>query len=233
MALIIILGITSRVDAQIRKTVHGNKIVTTEERKTKVFSGIKVSSGIDVFLRQGDENGTLKVEADENLHEYIRTEVKDGILNVYTDANIRSAEMKRVYVTIKEPGYIKTTSAGNVIGESPIHTGNIKLSSTSAGDIKLELFASEVKVDISSSGDITLAGEADRLVADLSSAGDLNAYDMKVVEADVSVSSAGNADLTVLKRITAKASSAGKINYSGNPEYVDAHSSSAGRIHKR
>ena len=112
-------------------------------------------------------------------------------------------------------------------------TDNIKLSATSAGDIKLELYAREIKVDINSSGDITLTGEADLLDADLSSAGDLNAYELKVREADISVSSAGDADITVSERITARASSAGDINYRGNPKYVDAHSSSAGGVHNR
>jgi hypothetical protein len=74
---------------------------------------------------------------------------------------------------------------------------------------------------------------ADLLKADLSSAGNLNAFDLKVREADISVSSAGDADINVSERITARASSAGDINYMGDPKYVDAHSSSAGGVHKR
>ena len=89
------------------------------------------------------------------------------------------------------------------------------------------------KLDISSSGDITLNGEADKLNANLSSAGDLNAYELEVREADVSASSAGDADITVSERLTARASSAGDINYRGNPKYIDAHSSSAGGVHKK
>lgn len=233
MVAVICFVIISCVNGQMRKTVHGNNKVTTQERKTESFSGIKVSTGIDVYLKQGEENGTLKVEADENLHEYILTEVRNGILNVYTEVNIREAERKRVYVTMKEIRSISTTSAGDVIGETPVKTDNIKLSATSAGDIKLELYAKNIEADINSSGDMTLTGEADLLNADLSSAGDLNAYELTVREADISVSSAGDADITVTERVTARASSAGDINYRGDPKYVDAHSSSAGGIHKR
>jgi hypothetical protein len=71
------------------------------------------------------------------------------------------------------------------------------------------------------------------LRADLSSAGDLNAYELQTREAEISVSSAGDADINVSERINARASSAGDINYRGDPKYVDAHSSSAGGIHKR
>jgi hypothetical protein len=229
---IAILSITACVNGQWYKTVWGNKKVVTKERKTESFTGIKVSTGIDVYLKQGD-NETLTVEADENLHEYIITEVRNGVLNVYSEANIRDAERKRVYVTMKEIKSIVTTSAGDVYGETPVKTDKIELSASSAGNIKIEVTAKEIEVDISSSGDMTLTGEADILKADLSSAGDLNAYDLKVREADISVSSAGDADIYVSEKLTARASSAGDVNYKGDPRYIDVHSSSAGGVHKR
>jgi hypothetical protein len=83
------------------KLLEGNRKVVTRERKTDSFTGVKVSSGIDVYLKQGN-NEAVSVEADENLHEYILTEVRNGVLNVYSEYNIRDAERKRVYVTMKE-----------------------------------------------------------------------------------------------------------------------------------
>lgn len=226
------LSIVACSQAQMRPNVRGNGDVVTKERKTESFTGVKVSSGIDIYLKQGD-NESMSVEADENLHEYIITEVRGGVLNVYTDANIREAERKRVYVTMKQVNSVRTTSAGDVVGQTPVKTDRLELSASSAGDIKLEVYAREIDVNISSSGDITLTGEAEKLSGDLSSAGDLNAYDLLVKEADLSASSAGNADINVSERIRARASSAGDINYMGNPKYVDAHSSSAGSIRKR
>jgi len=232
LVIILTLGITACVDGQIRRTVYGNNHVVKKERDAGNFSGLRVSSGIDVYLKQtGDES--IVVEADENLHEYIMTEIRDGILNVYTEANIREAEMKRVYVTMKDINSLKTTSAGDIIGETPVKTEKLELSASSAGDIKLEVYAKEIEANISSSGDVTLTGEVDILDAGLSSAGDLNAFGLEVREADVSASSAGDADISVSERLTARASSAGDINYRGNPKYIDAHSSSAGGVHRK
>lgn len=232
MAGLLIIGVTACVNGQIRRTVYGNKQVVTKERTAGNFTGLKVSTGIDVYLKQGSKE-TISVEADENLHEYIVTEIKNGVLNVYSDANIRSAARKRVYVTMNDIRSIQTTSAGDILGETPVRTDELKLSASSAGNINLEVYAKKIGIDISSSGDMTLNGNADMLTASLSSAGDLNAYELEVKEAEVSVSSAGDADINVSDRLTAKASSAGDINYRGNPSYVDAHSSSAGGIHKR
>jgi hypothetical protein len=230
--LLICLGITSCVNGQMRKTVTGNHDVVRKERTAGSFTGIKVSTGIDVYLTQGDKMN-LVVEADENLHEYIMTEVKNGILNIYTDANIRQAERKRVYVSMKEINSLSSTSAGDIYGETPVRTDNLKLSASSAGDIKLEVYADNVEARISSSGDITLTGEAQTLNANLSSAGDLNAYNFKVKDADLNVSSAGDANVYVTEKLNARASSAGDIYYKGDPRYIDGHSSSAGGIHKR
>jgi len=229
---IAILSISACTQAQWNKTIRGDGNVITKERSAENFTGIKVSSGIDVYLTQGDKMA-ISVEADANLHEVIITEVRGGVLNVYTDANIREAERKRVYVTMRAINSVSTTSAGDVVGQTPVKSDKLELSASSAGDIKLEVYAKTIRIDLSSSGDMTLTGEADFMDADLSSAGDLNAFDLKVREADISASSAGDADIHVTERITARASSAGDINYTGNPKYIDSHSSSAGGIHKR
>lgn len=230
--IILCLGITACANGQFRKTVHGNGKVVSKERTPEKASGVRASSGIDIYLTQGNKP-RLVVEADENLHEYILTEVSNGVLNVYTDANIRDAEMKKVYVTLEEINTISASSAGDVVGETPVKTDDLKISASSAGDIKIEVYAESIDANISSSGDVTLSGEADVLEADLSSAGDLNAYNLKVREADVSVSSAGGADILVTDKLIARASSAGDINYKGDPKNVDAHSSSAGGIHRK
>lgn len=223
---------TACVNGQMRKTVTGDRNVVTRERKAGGFNDLRVSSGIDVYLKQGG-NESITVEADENLHEYIITEINGDVLNVYTEANIRSAERKRVYVTMTDIRSLRTSSAGDLIGETPVKSDFLELSASSAGNIKLEIYAKEVDLDISSSGDMTLSGKVDVLEANLSSAGDLNGYDLEVKEADISASSAGDADITVSEKLTARASSAGDINYRGNPKYINTHASSAGGIHHK
>lgn len=232
LTLTVVFLIVACSHAQNRKTVYGNNKVITKVREAGSFNGLRVSSGINVYLKQGDKEA-ITVEADENLHEYILTEIEGGVLRVYTEVNIRDSEDKKVYVTMKDISSVKASSAGDVIGESAVKSDELELSASSAGDIKLEVNVRELKIDISSSGDMTLSGEADILEANLSSAGDLKAYNLKVREADIAASSAGDADVNVTERLKARSSSAGDIRYDGNPKYADIHSSSAGSIHKR
>ena len=231
-ALMVLFFTACREITMSTRSVEGNKNVVTRERTAGNFSAIKVSAGIDVYLSQGDRQA-ITVEADENLHDYIMTEVRDDVLHVYTDVNIRDAEMKRVYVALQEVTYIETSSAGDVIGETPVNSDELRLSASSAGNITLEVHAKTVNADISSSGDIILSGDADILRADVSSAGDLKAFDLRVREAGVLTSSAGSAEINVSEKLTAKASSAGDINYIGDARIIDAYSSSAGGVHKK
>jgi hypothetical protein len=88
------------VNCQPRKTVTGNKKVISRERSAGEFTGVSTSTAIDVVLSQGEKNA-ITVEADENLHEYILTEVRNGTLYIFTEVNIKDAEMRRVHVTMR------------------------------------------------------------------------------------------------------------------------------------
>ncbi|HJX72260.1 MAG TPA: head GIN domain-containing protein [Bacteroidales bacterium] len=214
------------------ESVSGNGHVVEETRSAGDFHSLKVSSGIDVFINQG-ENEFLRLEADENLLEHIKTEITDGELKIYTDVNIRMAKSKKVYLGYKQLKSIHISSAGDVNGENAMHSNDLKLRLSSAGDLKLEVIADEIDLDISSSGNVTLAGKTGYLKAGLSSAGNLNAFDLQAARADVSVSSAGDARIYVTDEARFKCSSAGDIVYRGNPKILDMHTSSAGDIRKK
>jgi len=120
-----------------------------------------------------------------------------------------------------------------VVAKTVIKSDELTLVTSSAGDIKLDVDVQKLECKISSAGDITLTGNTDELEANLSSAGDLNAFELTARVAKVSVSSSGDADITVKEKLWARASSAGDITFKGNPPEVDAHSSSAGNINRK
>jgi len=233
--LLIILAIVpaNQANGQFFGSVVGNGKIVSENRDIRTtFTGIRVSSGIDIILAQGN-NQSVRVEADENIIENIVTKVESGVLKVYFDRSINFTGNRKVYVTMKDIEQLSTSSAGDIIGNGLLRCDNLSLKATSAGDIKLELKAERIEVNISSSGDIDLMGECDIMEANLSSAGDLNATDLKTREVDITVNSAGDATIYVTEKLEARASSAGDIRYQGNPEYVNAYASSAGSIRKR
>jgi hypothetical protein len=210
--------------------ISGNGNVVKETRDVTGFTGVHVSSGIDVYLSEGDQYEVV-VEADENLIEVIETDLKGDMLVVGTDqVNIRRAEAKRVHVTLPHLKELKISSAGDCKGQTPFHCGDLRLSISSAGDMSLEVEADRIVLDISSSVDAKITGKANLLDASLSSAGDLDAYDLEARSVEVNVSSAGDARVFATEEISMSASSAGNIYYRGDPKVVHSSTSSAGGI---
>jgi hypothetical protein len=216
----------------LRETVYGSGNVVSEKRSVSSFDEIKVSSGIDVFITQGNKEA-LEVVADDNLLEFIKTEVSSGCLRIYTDVNIRHSKSREVHLVYRQLRSINISSAGDVKGTNKMKANDLDIHLSSAGDLELTVSADQINCDISSSGDAHISGTADELDADLSSAGDLYAYDLIVKKARVQVSSAGNARIHATEEVYLKASSAGDIYYMGNPHTIHTNTSSAGSIIKR
>ena len=227
---IISLLIPSCILGGLASGVYGNGEVVEEVRELDGFTGIIVSSGIDVYLTQ-DDVFSVKVVADENLMEIIKTEVNGRMLNVGVDKRrIRRAESKKVYVSLPELDKLRISSAGDCEGETSFSCTELDIEISSAGDLKLDVEADEIHVNISSSGDARLSGSVNELRATLSSAGDLNAYDLKAKRVDVNVSSAGDAKVYASEELNMVSSSAGNIHYKGKARILQSNKSSAGDI---
>jgi hypothetical protein len=231
LLFLLVLG-SSSCYFNTKETIYGSGNVVKDDREIDDFTGLKVSSGIDVIIRQGQEV-SLELEADDNLHDAIITRVDDNTLKIYTEKNIRRARSKKVYLVYKDLNSIRISSAGDVKGENTLDTDHLDIDLSSAGDLDLDVEAQKITCDISSSGDARLSGQADILRASLSSAGDLYAYDLKTRKADVSCSSAGDARVYATEEFNLRSSSAGSIYYKGGGQVVNSRTSSAGSIVKK
>jgi hypothetical protein len=213
-------------------SISGNGNIIKQSREVTEFTGIKVSAGIDVLLTQG-QTVSVDVEADENLQEWIRTEVKGSVLHIYSEKNIRMAKSKKVFVTCNTLDRIEISSAGDINSVNKFNVDKLSIEMSSAGDLHFEVEANEINISISSAGNAYMKGKTNVLKADLSSAGDLNAFDLEARTGDISVSSAGSARVFVTEEASFYSSSAGHINYKGEPKIKSIHTSSAGSVNKK
>lgn len=224
---------TSCIIEGFNNGISGNGNVVEETRDISGFTGVKLSSGIDVILSEGD-HFEVRVEADENLIDVIETSLNGKMLVVGTEnVNIRNAKSKKVHVTLPKLSALKISSAGDCRGKTLFHCDDLELGISSAGDLTLEVEARRIDLGISSSGDAKLAGKADVFNASLSSAGDLSAFDLIAGEVKVDVSSAGDARVYATDEISMSASSAGSIYYKGDAQVIRSSKSSAGDIVKK
>ena len=232
-SIISLLMLSCNFSMNLGDGIDGNGNVETAERSiSKDFDEIKVSQGIDLYITQSNDV-SLTVEADENLHDLIMTEVTDGVLKIYSTENIRRASSKKVMLTINSISSIKATSGSDVYSTNTIEVANLELKSTSGSDIKLDVKTKSLDCYSTSGSDMELSGSTNLFTASATSGSDINASDLLAETSNVKATSGADISVNTSKALTAKATSGGDIRYSGNPEKVEKSDTSAGSVRQQ
>lgn len=200
-----------------------------ETRPVGDFTGIKAGDAFDINITQSEAN-SVKVEAPESVQAQIKTEVKDGILIISTEGNIKGDDDITIAISVKSLASIEVSGASDVKSENQLICDKINIITNGAGDIHLNLKANEIKTDISGAGDVTLKGNTQTLDATVSGAGDLKASNLEATKITAKVSGAGDAKVNAIQSLTADVSGAGSVIYKGNPVDRNVNISGAGSV---
>ena len=95
--LLLLLLSTTFVLAQKKEKIKGSKTVTVERREIGTFESLEVEDNLEVYLERGDKP-EIKIEADENLHNLIISDLKDKALLIY--ASKKPVSFKKLIVRI-------------------------------------------------------------------------------------------------------------------------------------
>lgn len=212
--------------------IDGNRNVITQKRKVhEDFTKVKVSTGLDLYIRQGDKV-SLTVEADENLHDIIVTEVDNGRLKIYSEKNIWRAKARKIYLTVTNIEELKATSGSDAYSENTLKVKDFELSVSSGADANITVDADNITTSASSGADLRVSGKANTHYSSASSGSSISAYGLKSKDVTAKVSSGADINVYASESINARASSGGDIDYRGNPENVNKKTSSGGSVSK-
>ena len=192
--------------------VRGNGRVKDQSRTIMEFDKIDAGGAFTLNVKVGP-SPSLKITAEENLINYIRTNVKGNTLVIDTKKNI--SPRKEIYIEITTP----TLRAVDVSGANNITVYGIR--------------GSDFEVDVSGAGNVNLSGEVDRFRVDLSGAGSINARELKAKDVRVSVSGAASADVYAKDYLDASVSGVGSISYYGDPAKTRTDVSGVGSITRK
>lgn len=223
--------ISIQVNAQ---TVINDKNV--QVRNVSSFSAIKVSGGIDVYLSQSNENAVAVSASDDVYRDNIKTEVENGVLNIYYDNNsfrFNSNKKLRAYVSFKTLESIEGSGACDFIIAGTLKLNSLKVKLSGACDMKGIVNITNAQLDISGASTLKINGQIQNLKLEANGASDLKNYDLVVDNFIAQLSGASDAKLTVNKSISAKASGASTLYFKGNPEVRNVSSSGASNISNR
>ena len=210
--------------------VKGNGNVLTKNRKiSNDFVRVKVSRGLHVFITKSADL-SLVVEADENLHELITTEVNNGTLVITATKNIGFAKAKNIHLSVENLNEILVSSGAEVSSENTLVTEKLNVDASSGAIVKLRANVKELTCESSSGALIDLKGKTIDLTADSSSGSNINAFDLDSKNCEAEASSGSHIKVNVSGDLVAKASSGAHINYTGNPKTIKKKKSSGGSV---
>lgn len=211
-----------------------------EVRKVNGFHGVKVSSGITVYLTQSNSEAVAVSANDIEYRNRIKTEVVDGILKIYFDNDDWkiwknfSGKKLRAYVSIINLDKLDVSSGASIDVDGKINSDKLVIDASSGATIKGVFDAGSMEVDQSSGSVVQVSGTVTRNCKIEGSSGSVfKGYDLLTDNCNAATSSGAGIQVTVNKELTVKASSGGYIHYKGNGLIRDVKTGSGGSVSRK
>ncbi|MBO9633155.1 MAG: DUF2807 domain-containing protein [Chitinophagaceae bacterium] len=214
------------------KRVRGKGELRTESRSVGAFKGVSSSGSFDIYVSSGPQD--VKIEAEDNLLQYIETYIDNDILRVRTKDGFRLSPTKSVKVYVTNPSFnkIHSSGSGNIIGQSKISSPDkIDISVSGSADVNLDVDAPEVSSDISGSGNTDLKGTTKKFETEISGSGNVRALDLMSEETYVKITGSGDVSVFASVKLNVRVTGSGDVRYKGNAQ-VDSKITGGGGVTK-
>ncbi len=212
--------------------VKGNGNVTESSREVSGVTNVSVGNGIDLFVSTADGAETCIIEADENLHDLIKTKISGNKMSIYLSKSVNRAKSLKVYLTLNELTELEAKQGSDIKSVNIIKFNKLNLICTSGSDAELELTGNEFSCECRSGSDIELSGKTNILRIDVSSGSDIAAFKFKAKDVYINASSGSDAEIYAEGKLFVRASSGSDVDYKGNPESIDVELSSGADLNR-
>lgn len=198
--------------------VSGSGNIVTEERSVSDFNNVALNGAGELYIEQG-ETEALTVEADDNLMQYITTEVKGSTLELGLKPNLNLLFSAKIvyHLKVKDLNSVSISGSGKVYSDS-IQTGNLNLSTSGSGKFEIgDVQATKLDVSTSGSGEFVLSGKADQVDVSIGGSGKFNCPDLEAKTVAVSIAGSGEVTTWATNSLEVHISGSGNVRYYGNP----------------
>ncbi|MFM2146480.1 MAG: hypothetical protein RL732_1316 [Bacteroidota bacterium] len=210
-----------------------------EKRQLKgSFHAIHISNAFDCYLSQGNEEAVAVSAASDDIREYIRTTVENGILTVkflepekfwkYT-----GAKKLKVYISFKQLDELVVSGACDVFFKETLRAKELLIKLSGSSDLRAAIEAEKLNFQLSGASDVAItSGSADDLIIDANGASDFNAFALKVNTCTAEVSGASTVHVTVNKELNVKASGASSVQFKGEGRINQLKTTGASKVNR-
>ncbi len=190
--------------------VHGNGNITTETRSVGNFTRIEADGAFTINWNPGAP--ALRITTDQNLLEYIRTDVSGDRLRIEWIKPLQGTKG------------IKVEIASSALSKAQLN-GAVRMTASN-------LSGTEFYLEANGATRTTLTGQVNAMSGEMNGASRLQAEGLVTRAMELTISGAGRAEVNVTAALKVEISGAGKVTYSGNPT-VSKEINGAGSVRKK
>lgn len=184
------------------------------------FDRISLNGSAVVRFVQGDHDEVF-VEGGEAIQRDVVVQLVDGQLQLRTRGAWkfwRPADRIRLQITARELHQLVMAGGLQFLATEPVHLTQLKVELSGGAVARFDqLKAAELQLSVSGSGDGRLAGSAERLMLLVSGRSDMQAGQLRVQQASVSISGLGKSQLWVQKELSVDIFGIASVDYWGSP----------------
>ena len=210
----------------------GRGKIVTETRELSNFDKIEIHGQGQVFLTKGSKP-SIKLVIDSNLQKYIKAEVSGTKLEIYENKCIKEISEYKIYITTSSLSDLLVDGSVKLSCDSVFTTNELKIKSTTSGEISLNFDAENIKLDAEGSGLLKLNGRAANFNIESEGAGSVQAYGLLAKNVNFEVTGAGTCEISVSEKLSGEVTGSGKLYYQGNPKKVETNNTGTGIIQTR
>lgn len=217
--------------------VNGKGESVSQLRLISGFTGVSSSIEGSIYVSQGSEF-EVRIEAQQNVLDQIRTEISGNDLEIYSEHCINNSNPVNIFITMPSISSLELDGSGSFITQNKISSADLEIEISGSGNFSsndtilapelsmdvsgsgnINLLASTplLSADISGSGDITISGSGTSLDLEISGSGKFQTFNFYTLSSQIQISGSGDIELNVENEIEGSLSGSGDLYYKNSP----------------
>lgn len=198
--------------------------VTSRSHTVNDLNEIRIADPFQVYVQFAQTGPDLRIEANENLHEYIEVRQTGGALAISLKDEARHIEgtpVLKVFLTAKALRSIQAQGAAKVYLQSPWQTDQAEVVLTGASHLEgTVMTTAKLTAELTGASTIDIAGNTQQFDVEATGASYMTGYNFECDQLFADLTGACGMTLTVNDNMRVTATGASTVRYRGEGEIL-------------
>jgi len=200
------------------ENVIPNDNVTIQVHSYSDYDRIETEAAFTIYVEFSDTEETIRIETNDNLHQYIEVKKESNtlIIGIRDNININGPATLNAYITTKNVSGYAASGASRIFVDDELSAEDVSIFLSGASQFTGEVFAIDLYGEISGASTIQLTGETESSNFTASGASKIGGFGFSTEYLNVNFSGASMLNLTVTDKLDVVASGGSIISYKGS-----------------